>query len=150
MNNVEISSGNIFLIPFENQFAVCKIIWISKRTKNAFSFTIKDKLAHQNEQARKIAVESNNIKIKLFTGSVQVFYSSVEKLKNGEWKIIGNVELSNEETDNYLKHNIAGKLFDGDSEIRALKNEELKLFPKMLISGFEAVDNYLKIAFTKS
>jgi len=140
--------GDIFLIPFEDRYAVCKIIWISKRTKNVFSFIVKDELASTTEEALKIAHTKNNISIQVFTGMINVFYTDITKLKKGEWRIIEKERLKDEECERFQYHNIGGKLFKGDEEIRPLNNEEIKTIPKMLNAGYEAINNFLKIAFS--
>ncbi|MET3027202.1 Imm26 family immunity protein [Flavobacterium sp. UW10123] len=145
----EVNVGDIFLIPFENRFAVCKVLWISKRTKNAFSFIVKDELISLSKDGLSIALKNSNIKLKLFTGIVEVFYTSIEKLSKQAWQIIGNIKLEKEE-DNFLYHNIGGKLFKGDEEIRPLNNEELMSTPKMFIAGYDAIDNFLKMAFNNN
>ena len=40
MKNIKVEIGDVFLIPYQDKYAVCKVLWISKRTKNAFSFAI--------------------------------------------------------------------------------------------------------------
>jgi hypothetical protein len=147
MEKLKIKIGDVFLIPYQKQFAVCKVLWISKRTKNVFSFTVKNTLLNENEEALNIILNKNNAKVKLFTGVVEVFYTDIKKLQNGNWKIIGNFDLDDQEQNNLLYHNIGGKLFKGDVEIRSLNNEEIKVFPKMLVAGYEAIDNFLKMVF---
>ena len=148
MKNIMVEIGDIFLIPFENKYAVCKIIWISNRTKNAFSFIVKDELASTTEEALKIVNTKSNISIQVFTGLINVFYTDITKLKKGEWSIIGKERLKDEECEKLQYHNIGGKLFKGDEEIRPLNNEEIRTIPKMLNAGYEAINNFLKMAFS--
>lgn len=147
MKNIIVEIGDLFLIPFENRYAVCKIIWISKRIKNSFSFIVKDELVSTTEEALQIFSTKSNISIKVFTGMIDVFYTDITKLKKGEWSIIGNEALNEEEREKLQYHNIGGKLFKGDEEIRPLNNEEIKIIPKMLNAGYEAINNFLKMAF---
>jgi hypothetical protein len=148
MVKIAVKEGDLFLIPFGDKKAVGKILWISKRTKNVFSFIVKNELAKTADEASAIAKTKKNISVKIFSGTVNVFYTDISKIKKGEWAVIGNIPLTEEESENLQYHNIGGVLFKGDEEIRPLKGEEFTSIPKMLIAGYEAVSNYLKIAFT--
>lgn len=143
----KIETGNIFLIPYNEKFAVCKVLWISKKTKNAFSFVIKDKLVNKVDEALSVLSSEKNVSVKIYSGVISVFYTSIEKLKNGEWQIIGKQDLTKEESDNYQYHNIGGNLHKGDEYIRSLSPEEYKTFPKMLNAGYEVINNFLDLAF---
>ena len=147
MKNIKVEIGDVFLIPYQDKYAVCKVLWISKRTKNAFSFIVKDKLVDTKEEAVEIIDTAPNISVQIFTGLISVFYTDITKLKKGEWKIIGSQKLTIEESDNFQYHNIGGKLFKGDEEGRLLNNAEIKTIPKMLNAGYEAINNFLKMAF---
>lgn len=73
MKKEKVSVGDIFLIPFENQFAVCKVLWISERTRNVFSFIIKNRLIAIGDNAINSITDNDNVKIKLFTGIEKSF-----------------------------------------------------------------------------
>ena len=148
MKDIVVKIGDLFLIPFDCKYAVCKVLWIGKRTKNVFSFIVKYKLAISKEDAMEISKNNGDIKIKIFTGLIEVFYTDITKIKKGEWVVIGNIPLNDEESNNLQYHNIGGKLFRGDEEIRALNTEEIRIIPKMLNAGYEAISNFLKIAFS--
>lgn len=150
MKNRKIEIGDLFLIPFEKKYAVCKVLWVSKRTKNVFSFVVKNKLANTKEDALDIANIEENLFVKIYLGVVNVFYTSIEKLKNGEWEIIGNQKLTKEESDDFQYHNIGGNLYKGDEYIRSLNVEEYKTIPKMGVDGYEAIDLFLKMGFVDS
>jgi hypothetical protein len=95
-----------------------------------------------------IAKNNSNIEVKIFTGLINVFYTDITNLKKGEWEIIGKQELTKEESDNFQYHNTGGNLYKGDEYIRALSVEEYKTIPKMLSAGYEAISDFLKMAFT--
>lgn len=147
MNNKKVEIGDLFLIPFENKYSVCKVLWVSKKTKNIFSFVVKNGLANTKEEALNIANIKEYLFVKIYSGAINVFYTSIEKLKKGEWEIIGNQELTKEESSDFQYHNIGGNLHKGDEYIRPLKLEEYKTVPKMGIDGYEAIHNLLKIGF---
>ncbi|MHC5310662.1 Imm26 family immunity protein [Myroides sp. LJL116] len=147
MKNITLEIGDVFLIPYQDKYAVCKTLWISKKTKNAFSFIVKDKLVDTKAEALEIIDIAKNISVQIFTGLISVFYTDITKLKKGEWEIIGSQKLTIEESNNLQYHNIAGKLFKGDQEVRPLNDAEIKIVPKMLNAGYEAINNFLKMAF---
>ncbi len=145
---ISVKTGDLFLIPWGDKYAVCKVLWISKRTRNVFSFIVKSELADTTDEAWAISNTKKNISVKIYSGTIRVFYTSIEKLKKGEWEIIGNQELTEEEMDDLKYHNIGGNLYKGDEYIRGLSVEEYETVPKMSCDGYEAINNFLKTAFT--
>lgn len=150
MKNQKIEIGDLFLIPFEKKYAVCKTLWVSKKTKNVFSFVVKNKLANTKEEALDIVNTKEYLFVKIYSGVINVFYTSIEKLKNGEWEIIGKQELTKEEGTDFQYHNIGGNLYKGDEYIRPLNIEEYKTTPKMGVDGYEAINNFLKRGFIEN
>ena len=147
MKSKKVEIGDLFLILFEKKYAVCKVLWVSKKTKNVFSFVVKNELANTKEEALNIANIKEYLFVKIYSGVINVFYTSIEKLKNGEWEIIGNEKLTEKENHDFQYHNIGGNLYKGDEYIRPLNVEEYKTVPKMGIDGYEAINNFLKIGF---
>ena len=145
----KINAGDIFLIPFQNKYIMGKILFISRRTKNAFSFIIYKKL-YSNKEINLDNFDTTTSKIKLYSGLTEVFYTSKEIFKDKNWEIIGNKPLTENENINLQYHNIGGNLCKGDENIRALTEKELKEYPKMLIAGYEAINTYFEIMFNKN
>jgi hypothetical protein len=148
MNDVAVKIGDVFLVPYENKFAVCKVLWLSRTIKKVFSFIVKDELATSKEESLKIADSNRNISVKIYSGVINVFYTDITKLIKGEWIVSGNLPLTKEESDDFQYHNIGGMLFKGDEEIRPLSPEEMKTTPKILSAGYEAITGFLKMAFS--
>jgi hypothetical protein len=140
--------GDIFLIPFQNRYIMGKIMFISKRTKNVFSFILYKKI-YDNKNINFDEMNEMISEIKLYTGLTKVFYTSLKIFEDKNWEIIGNKPLNEIENTNLQYHNIGGNLYKGDEYIRALTKEELelKIYPKMLIAGYDAIDIYLKIIY---
>ena len=88
MKNIKVEIGDVFLIPYQDKYAVCKVLWISKRTKNAFSFIVKDKLVDTKEEAVEIIDTAPNISVQIFTGLISVFYTDITKLKKANGKLL--------------------------------------------------------------
>ena len=145
----KINAGDIFLIPFQNKYIMGKILWISRRTKNVFSFIVYKKL-YSNKEINLDNFDTTTSKIKLYSGLTEVFYTSKEIFKDKNWEIIGNKPLTENENINLQYHNIGGNLCKGDENIRALTEKELKEYPKMLIAGYEAINTYFEIMFNKN
>ena len=145
----KINAGDIFLIPFQNKYIMGKILWISRRTKNVFSFIVYKKL-YNNKEINLDNFDTTTSKIKLYSGLTEVFYTSKEIFKDKNWEIIGNKPLTENENINLQYHNIGGNLCKGDENIRALTEKELKEYPKMLIAGYEAINTYFEIMFNKN
>jgi hypothetical protein len=141
--------GDIFIIPFKDKYIIGKILWISKRTKNVFSFIIFSKLFDDINNININSLNETNAKIKLFTGYVEVFYTSVKIFEDKNWKIIGNSELTDIENTKLQFHNVGGNLYKGDEYIKALNKEELIIYPKMLSAGYEAIYNMFDKIFEK-
>lgn len=59
-----------------------------KRTKNAFSFIVKDKLVDTKEEAVEIIDTAQNISVQIFTGLISVFYTDITKLKKANGKLL--------------------------------------------------------------
>ena len=145
----KINAGDIFLIPFQNKHIMGKILWISRRTKNVFSFIVYKKL-YSNKEINLDNFDTTTSKIKLYSGLTEVFYTSKKIFKDKNWEIIGNKPLTENENINLQYHNIGGNLCKGDENIRALTEKELKEYPKMLIAGYEAINTYFEIMFNKN
>ncbi|MBK9069575.1 MAG: hypothetical protein IPL79_00985 [Myxococcales bacterium] len=147
MKSIVPAIGDVFLIPVEGKYAVCKIIWLSIRTKNVFSFVAKPQLADTPEASLRMAGDEGHAVVETFAGKAKVFYTDLAKLKTGAWRIVGNSPLSQDESEALQYHNVGGKLCKGDEEIRPLSVDEIKAIPKMLIAGYEAIDNFMRLAF---
>jgi hypothetical protein len=138
--------GDVFLISFKNKFLVGKILWISKRTRNVFSFILYKNI-YDTENININKLDETTMKIKLFTGLEEVFYTSKKIFEDKSWKIIGNKVLNENESTNLQYHNIGGNLYKGDEYIKVLTKDELKIYPKMLSAGYEAIYNYFEIMY---
>jgi hypothetical protein len=143
----KINAGDIFLIPFQNKYIMGKIIWISKRTKNVFSFIVYKKL-YDNKEINLDDFDETTSKIILYSGLTEVFYTSKKIFKDKDWEIIGNKPLN--ENENLQYRNIGGNLYKGDEYIRTLTENELKEYPKMLVAGYDAINNFFEIMFNKN
>lgn len=138
---IKYNSGDIFLLPLgNNNYAICQIIWAPKGDyKKVFSFCVlgkcTEKLVEIPEHNTPITLNDNGKEIK-------VIFSSVKKISNGEWEIIGNRCLSSEILE-LMSFNLAGDLHEGDKVIRKLSINEYSQYPSMSVFGFELIQNIL-------
>ncbi|KHN49142.1 hypothetical protein OI69_18735 [Pectobacterium fontis] len=138
---IKYSSGDIFLLPLDNNnYAICQIVWAPKGDyKKVFSFCVLEKGTGKSieipEGGIPILLDDNGNKIK-------VIFSSVKKIVNGEWEIIGNRSLSPDSLELML-FNLAGDLHEGDKVIRKLSINEYSQYPSMSVFGFELIQNIL-------
>lgn len=138
---IKYSSGDIFLLPLGNDnYAVCQIIWAPKGDyKKVFSFCV---LGKGTEKSTEIPEGSTPILLDDNGNKIKVIFSSVKKIVNGEWEIIGNRSLSPESLELML-FNLAGDLHEGDKVIRKLSINEYSQYPSMSVFGFELIQNIL-------
>lgn len=139
MKNMRIKIGNLFIISFEKKYAICKILLVSKRMRNIFSFIVRNELTNT----------SKKLFVKICLGIINIFFIPIKKLENKEWKIIGNKKLIKKEGCDFQYH-IVDNLYKGYKYITPLNLKEYKTFPKMSVNGYKAIDNFLKIGFANN
>ncbi len=138
---IKYSEGDIFSIPLGNEeYSICQVIWAPQGDyKKVFSFCVLkckskgSKVDFDNREAFELSDNGNKI---------NVIFTSVKKISNGEWSIIGHDNLTDKSKE-LLIFEISGDLHKGDEFIRKLSINEYANFTSMSVFGFELVKNIL-------
>ncbi|GIP22261.1 Imm26 family immunity protein [Paenibacillus sp. J22TS3] len=127
--------GDIFIIPMQDgRFAVCQVVCALKgRFKRAFSFGV------MRLEMDDINVEDGDfIRYRFGSRQSSVIFTSPENLRNGTWKLVGNIPLTPDKEE--LKvFQCAGHLYRGDEYIRNLSQDEYGKFNTLSVAGYELV-----------
>ncbi|MBO9881235.1 hypothetical protein J7357_07450 [Xanthomonas sp. D-109] len=73
---------------------------------------------------------------------IRLLFTGTQKLKRGDWQIIGYAPLPSDIRD-LLTFHIAGELHEGDTFLRMLVVDEYARYPAMSVLGFELVHRML-------
>ena len=139
------TSGDVFLIPSNSgKFAVCQILCAFKnRFKKAFSFGV---LGVADEEGKVDLADKEFLCIKNSRGMEVVIFASVEKLKNGDWKIVGNIPLTPEKTKLKYYRN-AGAVYCEDEFLEVIEFSRYKEFNVLAVAGYDRVQRYIEQFF---
>lgn len=140
-NTVE--SGDYFTVPMaEGRQAVCQVIWIGKNNpgqkfKRVFAFCV---LSVGSE--KDIPEGVGYLSFQDYQGEFKVIFTAVDNLLSGEWPVIGNGPIRDQEMVDF-EFNMAGTLYRSGEPVRVLAIEEYKDYLEMGISGYVLVERYL-------
>lgn len=138
--SIKHKKGDIFSIAMaDGKFAICKVISaFTGEFRKAFSFCI---LSIQKDES--IPMEDRCISFINSRGRSKIIFTSPAKIKNGEWKILSNKALTDEQKELEI-FQCAGHLYHDDEYVRCLSKDEYKTYEVMGLAGFELVDKYLQ------
>lgn len=144
---VKYNSGDVFLIPVSSGgFAVCQIICAFRdRFKRVFSFGV---LSVTDDDSKVDLLENEFLYFKNSRGAENLIFTSVEYLKKGKWKIVGNIPL-NAEKAKLKYYRDAGALYFDDEFLEILEFPRYKEFNVLAVAGYELVNSYLEQFFDK-
>lgn len=134
-------SGDLFLLPITTGgVALCQVVSAFKdRFKKVFSFGV---LQVSTGDPDFDLVDRDYLKFKNSRGSEQLIFTSADKLKNGEWAIVGHVPLT--PVKNELKYfRNSYNLYFEDEFLETLDKSKAKEFNVMGVAGFDLVQSYL-------
>lgn len=80
--------------------------------------------------------------VDVFGKKTQVIFTGNQNIRDGEWKIIDSVNLT-EDKKKLKIFNYAGGVYNGEVEIKRIPVSEYHNYTAMGVSGFELVDNIL-------
>ncbi|MDU8359359.1 Imm26 family immunity protein [Pseudomonas syringae group sp. J309-1] len=144
---VKYNSGDVFLVPVTSGgFAVCQIICAFRdRFKRVFSFGV---LSVTNDDGNVDVLDKEFLYFKNSRGAENLIFTSVENLKKGKWKIVGNIPLNAEKTKlKYFRD--AGALYLDDEFLEMLEPSRYKDFNVLGVAGYDLVNSYLEQFFGK-
>lgn len=144
---VKYNSGDVFLIPVSSGgFAVCQIICAFRdRFKRVFSFGV---IGLSDDDSKFDLTDKEFLYFKNSRGAENLIFTSVENLKKGKWKIVGNIPLSAEKTKlKYFRD--AGALYFDDEFLEMLEHSRYKEFNVLGVAGYDLVNSYLEQFFGK-
>ncbi|KPW44610.1 hypothetical protein ALO95_200440 [Pseudomonas syringae pv. antirrhini] len=138
-------SGDIFLIPSNTgSFAICQVICAFKdRFKRVFSFGV---LGVTDEEGKVDLTDKEFLCFKNFKGMENVIFASTEKLKNGNWKVVGNIPLNPEKTKLKYYRN-AGAVYFEDEFLEMIEFSRYKEFKVLAVAGYDLVQSYIEQFF---
>lgn len=138
---VKYKEGDIFVIPLSNgKYAICQIIFAPKGMfKKVISFCT---LSIQDDEKFNNDGFLTPIFVDVFGKKTQVIFTGNQNIRDGEWKIIGSVNLT-EDKKKLKIFNYAGGVYNGEVEIKRIPVSEYHNYTAMGVSGFELVDNIL-------
>ncbi|MCG7378000.1 immunity 26/phosphotriesterase HocA family protein [Paenibacillus sp. ACRSA] len=134
------SEGDIFLIPMhDGRVAVCQIVCALKgRFKKTFSFGV---MSVQHDET--VSLKDGEFLAYSFGERKSiVIFTSPAHLKDGTWRIIGNIPLTSAKKELQI-FQCAGHLYNGDEYIRNLSPAEYSQYITLGVAGFELVQNHL-------
>lgn len=138
---VKYKEGDIFVIPLSNgKYAICQIIFAPKGMfKKVISFCT---LSIQDDEKFNNDGFLTPIFVDVFGKKTQVIFTGNQNIRDGEWKIIGSVNLT-EDKKKLKIFNYAGGVYNGEVEIKRIPVSEYHNYTAMGVLGFELVDNIL-------
>ncbi|MCI2245717.1 immunity 26/phosphotriesterase HocA family protein [Xanthomonas sp. PPL568] len=138
---VKYRAGDVFAIPLDTgTYALCQVLWAPQGDyRKVIGFCVLERQASAPtlgpSPARPLPVRDGDKDLRLlFTGT--------QKLKNGEWQLIGHAPLPHDARE-LLTFHIAGELHEGDTFVRMLSVDEYTRYPSMPVLGFELVHRLL-------
>ncbi|RMO89620.1 hypothetical protein ALQ32_200041 [Pseudomonas syringae pv. tagetis] len=135
-------SGDIFLLPsISGKLVVCQIICAFKdRFKRVFSFGV---LSVADNEGDVDLVDKEFLRFKNSRGMENVIFTSVDNLKNGKWKIVGNISLSSEK-EKLKYYRDAGALYFEDEFLEMLEHSRYKKYNVLGVAGYDLVQSYVE------
>ncbi|WP_122670361.1 Imm26 family immunity protein [Pseudomonas viridiflava] len=135
-------SGDIFLLPsISGKLVVCQIICAFKdRFKRVFSFGV---LSVADNEGDVDLVDKEFLRFKNSRGMENVIFTSVDNLKNGKWKIVGNISLSSEK-EKLKYYRDAGALYFEDEFLEMLEHSRYKEYNVLGVAGYDLVQSYVE------
>ncbi|WJM09063.1 immunity 26/phosphotriesterase HocA family protein [Paenibacillus sp. PK1-4R] len=134
------NEGDVFLIPMKDgRFAVCQVVCALKgRFKKAFSFGV---MSIQRDETERL--EDGDFLVCSFgQRKSNVIFTSPKLLKDGTWRIIGNIPLTPTKKELQV-FQCSGEVYNGDEYIRMIPPDEYKQYISLSVAGFELVQNHL-------
>lgn len=123
--------GDIFEIKLDEARTILgRIVYAFKRNKNIVLFELNDP---------SLGVDNWN--------PIVQFYGHHEKIKSGEWPVIGNIPYSESEIEKTLRLR-AGKIWLGDDIIRDATETDYGSVGRELIPGYQAIYNKIEKIFS--
>ncbi|NAT59551.1 hypothetical protein CU666_15925 [Pseudomonas syringae pv. actinidifoliorum] len=138
-------SGDIFLLPsISGKLVACQIICAFKdRFKRVFSFGV---LSVADNEDDVDLVDKEFLCFKNSRGMENVIFTSVDNLKNGKWKIVGNISLSSEK-EKLKYYRDAGALYFEDEFLEMLEHSHYKEYNVLGVAGYDLVQSYIEQLF---
>lgn len=138
---VKYKEGDIFSIPLgDGGYSICQVIWAPQGDyKKVFSFCV---LKRKSKDSKIDFDNRNALELSDNGDTIKTIFTSVKKISNGEWSIIGHDSLTDKNKE-LLIFEISGDLHQGDDFIRKLAINEYSNFASMSVFGFELVKNIL-------
>ncbi|MFA1027729.1 MULTISPECIES: Imm26 family immunity protein [Pseudomonas syringae group] len=135
-------SGDIFLLPsISGKLVVCQIICAFKdRFKKVFSFGV---LSVADNEGDVDLADKEFLRFKNSRGMENVIFTSVDNLKNGKWKIVGNISLSPEK-EKLKYYRDAGALYFEDEFLEMLEHSRYKEYNVLGVAGYDLVQSYVE------
>ncbi|EPN30066.1 hypothetical protein A244_39248 [Pseudomonas syringae pv. actinidiae ICMP 18807] len=135
-------SGDIFLLPSTSgKLVVCQIICAFKdRFKRVFSFGV---LSVADNEGDVDLVDKEFLRFKNSRGMENVIFTSVDNLKNGKWKIVGNISLSSEK-EKLKYYRDAGALYFEDEFLEMLEHSRYKEYNVLGVAGYDLIQSYVE------
>ncbi|WP_218192145.1 Imm26 family immunity protein [Pseudomonas sp. Irchel 3A5] len=142
---VKYKSGDVFLIPVSSGgFAVCQIVCAFRdRFKRVFSFGV---LGVTADDSKVDLLDKEFLCFKNSRGMENIIFTSVENLKKGKWRIVGNIPLNADKTKLKYFRNADALYFD-DEFLEMLEHSRYKDFNVLGVAGYELVNSYLEQFF---
>ncbi len=72
-----------------------------------------------------------------------VIFTSVDNLKNGKWKIVGNISLSSEK-EKLKYYRDAGALYFEDEFLEMLEHSRYKEYNVLGVAGYDLIQSYVE------
>ncbi|MCC4589942.1 immunity 26/phosphotriesterase HocA family protein [Xanthomonas campestris pv. cannae] len=138
---VKYRAGDVFAIPLDTgAYALCQVLWAPQGDyRKVVGFCVLKRHASTPalgpSPGQPLSVRDGNQDIRLL-------FAGTQKLKRGDWQIIGHAPLP-EEAGELLTFHIAGELHEGDTFVRMLSVDEYARYPSMSVLGFELVHRLL-------
>ncbi|MGN7416088.1 immunity 26/phosphotriesterase HocA family protein [Paenibacillus sp. SAF-068] len=134
------NEGDVFLIPMKDgRFAICQVVCALKdRFKKAFSFGV---MSIQRDETERLE-DGDFLFYSFGNRRSNVIFTSPANIRNGMWKIVGNIPLTPEKEELRV-FQCAGHLYCGDEYIRNLQIEEYSQYNTLGAAGYELVQIHL-------
>lgn len=138
---VKYRAGDVFAIPLDTgTYALCQVLWAPQGDyRQVVGFCVLER--HASTPALGPS-PGQPLPARDGDQDIRLLFTGTQKLKRGDWQIIGHAPLPSDIVD-LLTFHIAGELHEGDSFVRLLAVDEYARYPSMSVLGFELVHRLL-------
>lgn len=138
----ELVQGDVVAIPVDGRFFACKVIWISRRTKDVVGLVALGSPFDQIEAADPAPGPYRSFTV-MGQPAVVLYGDKKNITKRGLWPRIGHLPVEAKDAD-LIRHRVGNSLYQGDEFLQNVSGPEAENYPKMVVAGNTAIELFLR------